>query len=93
MSEQPKTEAKHTPEPWKYESTESYDDYDEYERAEVLITGSDKEQDPVFASCGCCQGISCNKADIERIIACVNAFAGIENPASAIITERRNGDV
>ncbi len=70
-------EHSHTPEPWKYESEECGID-EEYDRAEVWITGSDEEQRAILSSCGCCQGLCCNTADIERLIACVNACEGFD---------------
>lgn len=72
----------HTPGPWKYTSDKSYDEY--YERSNVRVTGADKEQGCILSACSCCEGVSCDTADIKRIIACVNACAGMKNPAKDI---------
>lgn len=69
----------HTPEPWKYTSDKSGD-----ERSNVWVTGSDEEQRCILSACSCCNGLCCGKADIERIIACVNACKGMDDPEAMI---------
>lgn len=80
MSKKP-NEAKHTPEPWEYghEGTDEDGDLRDFQ-----LVGSDENKIEILVSCGCCYGISCSLANAKRIVACVNACAGMDDPRETI---------
>lgn len=71
---------KHTPEPWKHFSAGSHmrDNYTQ----SVAIAAFDKSKTTLIAGCFCdvVGGEPVAEANAARIVACVNAFANIEDP-------------
>ena len=56
----------HTPEPWSYDLSDGCD----------LRIYSETNSNIVYG-CGCCGSPNCEDADARRIVACINACAGI----------------
>jgi hypothetical protein len=73
------TETKHTPAPWFLTDHDACTDGD---REKVVIRGQLCDEYPLGIEV--CSGDSLRRADRARIVQCVNACEGIEDPAAAI---------
>lgn len=71
----------YTPEPWayKFKGTDK-----EKNLLNFSLEERAGEERKVLVACGCCDGITCSREDAERIVACVNACAGIDDPEKRI---------
>jgi hypothetical protein len=77
------SEPKHTPEPWAV--------VDSWEDAIPVAKGG--EWDSIFFQSGNYDIPTCTRANAERIVSCVNACAGMEDPEKEIAKLRANQQV
>ncbi|MBL7942473.1 MAG: hypothetical protein JNM00_06890 [Flavobacteriales bacterium] len=66
------SDTKHTPEPWIVKAGP-------HENEHIIIAGNSQPGEKRIAE-GLMRGETYGKADADRIVACVNAMAGIDNP-------------